>query len=195
MKASSAGPPDLGLPPFPPEGKFVDPSIMNASTPNTWRRMWSSRSTSAQQCGVDPLRQPKRIFAAPDKKSWREYKPTDANNLGWQRSEYAVLWDGHDGNLLVRTAIPGKDFAASTEYCFNKAGHLVQLTFVLWTESGWGYYQEGPIVNGAIATEMSEFFSENPAAVHNYRREQAEAPKPRLYLMKSQLPFSKMLPR
>jgi serine/threonine protein kinase len=195
IKASSPGPPDLGLPPFPPEGKFVDPSIMRALTPNTWRRMWSSRSRSAQQCGVDFGRQPKRIFAAPDKKSWREYKPTDANKLGWRRSEYAVLWDGHDGNLLVRTAIPGKDFTASTEYCFDKAGQLVHLTFVRWTESGWGYYQEGPIVNGAIATEMSVFFSERPMAQLYNKPEQADAPKPRLYLMKSELPFSRMLPR
>jgi hypothetical protein len=201
------GLPDLGYPPFPLDLRPLHPNAMISL--ETWLRLLSSNTASAQRCGVNPGLQPQRIFADPDKKTWRAYKPWDASKLGWQRSEwseYAVLWNGHDGNLLVRTATPEdfaaakpfKDFAASTEYCFNKAGHLVQLSFVLWTASGWGYHQQSPIVNGVVATETSEFFDEEtsaPIKKPEHADDIADALKPRLYLMKSQLPFSKMLPR
>ena len=191
-------PPKLELPPPPfPQAELVqDPnSVANGLAMPMLHRIRSAKSASAQRCGVDPYRLPQKIFGTADKKSWREYTPTD-RKLHWV-SEYALLWDGHDGNLLIRTAKLDKDFAASTEYCFDKMGQLVQLSFILWTPR-WGYRREGPIVNGSIATHTSEFFSENtrlPITKPEQADDFADALKPRLYLLKSQLPFSKMLPR
>lgn len=103
---------------------------------------------------------------------------------------------GPDGKALVRLEEPGEDFNAYTDYCFEKTGQLVQLRFELRTAWGWGYREEGPVVNRALAHQMSEFFgTKDEVAVT--RPEQADdiadALRPHLYARKSRLPFARLL--
>jgi hypothetical protein len=110
--------------------------------------------------------------------------------------ESASLWAGQDGHLLIRTEEPGEDFAAYTDYCFNNAGDLVQLRFELRTAWGWGYRQEGSVERNAIAGRASEFFSTvtgDRIPKPQQADDIADALKPHLYLLKTQLPFSRLL--
>ena len=158
------------------------------------------KNLTAQQCGVDQNRPAQRIFADPDgKHGWREYrnlKDVPEIELGFGAS--ALLWAGREGDLLIRTEEPGEDFAAYTDYCFDSMGHLVQLRFELRTAWGWGYREEGRIADKKIAPQTSEFFStktEEPIAKPEQADDVADALKPHLYTLKSELPFAKLLSR
>jgi hypothetical protein len=160
----------------------------------------TGKNATAQRCGVDQDEPAQRIFADPDgKHGWREFQQiTDVPELELGFGESARLWAGGDGNLLIRAEEPGEDFAAYTDYCFNKAGQLVQIRFELRTAWGWGYRQEGPIAKGSIVAQTSEFFSTKTGesiTKPDQAADVADALRPHLYLLKSQLPFSKLLSR
>jgi hypothetical protein len=158
----------------------------------------TGKNAAAERCGADQARPAQRIFVDPDgKKGWHEYRRlADVPELELGFGESARTWEGSDGNLLVRTEEPGEDFAAYTDYCFNKAGQLIQITFELRTAWGWGYRQEGPIAKDSLVAQKAEFFSTKtgePITKPDQAADVADALRPHLYLRKSQLPFSKLL--
>ena len=100
--------------------------------------------------------------------------------------------------VLIRMEEPGEDFAAYTDYCFDKDGQLVALKFVLRTAWGWGFREEGPVMKGQLITQTSEFFdtsSEAPVKRPEQADDIPDALKPSLYVRKSRLPFAKLLPK
>jgi hypothetical protein len=155
-------------------------------------------SATAQRCGVDQDRPAQRLFADPNgKHGWQEYRSLkDVPELAPGFGQFARFWAGPYGKALIRLEEPGEDFNIYTDYCFERTGQLVQLRFELRTAWGWGYREEGPVVNGALAPQMSEFFgTKNEVAVT--RPEQADdiadALRPQLYAQKSRLPFARLL--
>lgn len=158
------------------------------------------RTRTSERCGVDQQQPAQRTFAHSDgKHGWREFANSkEVPELELDSGEAALLWMGHDGNTLVRMEEPGEDFAAYTDYCFDKAGTLVQLGFELRTAWGWGYRLEGRIVKGRVTNRISEFFnskSDGRIPKPEQADDIADALKPRLYLKESQLPFFKILHR
>jgi len=156
------------------------------------------KSSTAQRCGVDQDRPAQRIFADPDGKlGWHEYRSVkDVPELELGFSQFVRFWAGPDGKALIRLEEPGEDFSAYTDYCFEKTGQLVQLRFELRTAWGWGYREEGPVVNGVLAPQTSEFFStenEVPVTRPEQADDIADALRPHLYVRKSQLPFARLL--
>ena len=158
------------------------------------------KSSTALRCGVDPEQSAARIFAKPDgKQAWREYRNVkDVPELELGIGQFARLWTEAHGMALIRLEEPGEDFAAYTDYCFDKDGQLVALKFTLRTAWGWGFREEGAVTSGELTLRMSEFFdTKNESPVK--RPEQAEdipdALKPHLYAQKSRLPFAKLLPK
>jgi hypothetical protein len=158
----------------------------------------AAQSPTAQKCGIDQHQPAQHIFANPDGKlGWREYRSVkDVPELENNAGEFALLWTGHNGSILISTQEPGEDFTAYTDYCFDSTGQLVQLRFQLRTAWGWGYREEGAIRKGLLVPETSEFF-DTKTDVHIAKPEQAadisDALKPRLYLRESQLPFRRLL--
>lgn len=158
----------------------------------------TTQSLTAQRCGVDQNQPPQRIFADPDgKQGWREYRSVkDLPELQNDAGEFAGLWAGRDGRVLVSTQEPGEDFASYTDYCFDSTGQLVQLRFQLRTAWGWGYQEEGPIRSGILTSKKTKFFdtkTEMPIIRPGQAADIPEALKPRLYIRKSKLPFFKLL--
>jgi len=160
----------------------------------------TGQSATAQRCGVDLENPAQRFFANPDgKQGWHEYRsvrevPELANDAG----DFAALWEGPDGKFLVLMEGPGEDFAAYTDYCFDRKGRLLQLRFELRTAWGWGFREEGPILKGAVAVQVSEFFdtkTEQPIQRPEVADELPDALKPRLFLHREQLPFFNLLSR
>ena len=158
----------------------------------------ASRNETWQRCGVVQNRKPQRVFADVDGKGqWKEYRtlrevPELANDSG----EYAGFLTGSNGDSLIVTEEPGEDFTAYTDYCFDKKGRLTQLRFELRTAWGWGYRQEGPIVNGKASSQSSEFFStktNESVPRPGGADDTPEALNPHLYLRESELPFFKLL--
>jgi hypothetical protein len=158
----------------------------------------AAQSPTGQRCGIDQHQPAQRIFANPDgKHGWREYRSVkDVPELENNAGEFALLWTGHSGSILISTQEPGEDFAANTDYCFDSTGQLVQLRFQLRTAWGWGYREEGAIRKGLLVPETPEFV-DTKTDVHIAKPEQAadiaDALKPRLYLRESQLPFCRLL--
>ncbi len=157
-------------------------------------------NSTALRCGVDPKQSAARIFADPDgKHGWREYRNVrDVPELELGIGQFARLWTEAHGMALIRLEEPGEDFAAYTDYCFDKDSQLVALKFVLRTAWGWGYWEEGPVTNGELAPQTSEFFdtkNELPIARPEQANDIPDALKPRLYVRKNRLPFAKLLPK
>ncbi len=158
----------------------------------------AAQSPASQRSGVDQHEPAQRIFANPDgKHGWREYQSVkDVPELENDAGEFALLWTGHNGSILISTQEPGQDYAAYTDYCFDSTGQLVQLWFQLRTAWGWGYREEGAIRKGLLVPQTSEFFDTKTDG-HIAKPEQAadiiDALKPRLYLRESKLPFSRLL--
>jgi hypothetical protein len=122
----------------------------------------------------------------------------DVPELELNSGQFAQYWKAGDGNAFIRMEEPGEDFNAYTDYCFDKAGHLVYLRFELRTAWGWGFREYGPIANRILTLQKSEFFStktEEPIAEPEQASEVPEALKPHLYMREPQLPFSKLLSR
>ena len=155
-------------------------------------------SPTAQQCGVEQDRLAQRIFADPDgEHGWSEYRSVkDVPELHLGFGQLARFWAGPDGKALIRLEEPGEDFNAYTDYCFSKTGHLLSLRFELRTAWGWGFREEGPIVNGTLRPRTSEFFNTKDGLPVT-RPEQADdvpdALRPHLYARTSRLPFAKLL--
>ena len=158
-------------------------------------------SGTARRCGIDQDLPAQRIFADSDgKHGWREYRSVkDVPEIQLDAGgAFAWLWAGRDGHVLIRIEEPGEDFSAYTDYCFSKNGQLEQLRFELWTAWGWGYREEGPIANGALAPQTLDFFStenEEPITKPDQADDIHDALRPHLYLRKSQLPFARLLHR
>ncbi len=156
------------------------------------------KSPTAQLCEVEQDRPAQRIFADPDgKHGWSEYRSVKAVpelELGF--GQLARLWAGSDGKGLIRLEEPGEDFNAYTDYCFGKTGQLLSLRFELRTAWGWGFREEGPIVNGILRPRTSEFFNtkdELPVTKPEQADDVPEALRPHLYARRSRLPFAKLL--
>jgi hypothetical protein len=97
---------------------------------------------------------------------------------------------------LIRLEEPGEDFHAYTDYCFVKTGHLLSLRFELRTAWGWGFREEGPIVNGTLKPRTSEFFNtkdELPVTRPEQANDVPDALRLHLYARKSRLPFAQLL--
>ena len=152
---------------------------------------------TAQRCGANQEQPASRIFADSDGQGWHEYQNIKSvPELQLNSGSAARLWTGSGGNLLVRVEEPGEDFAAYTDYCFDKTGQLQQLRYELRTAWGWGYREEGPFANGKSKPKISEFFStetEKPIKKPEQADDVRDALKPHIYLNKSQLPFFKLL--
>lgn len=164
------------------------------------RSTHAAKSLAAQRCGIDDSEPAHRFFAKPDEEhGWSEYRNIkDVPELQLEVGHFASVWEGLDGKGFIRLEEPGEDFAAYTGYCFDKAGRLVALGFELRTAWGWGYREEGPVVNGSLKRQSSQFFDmKNEATIT--RPEQAgdipDALKPHLYIQKSRLPFAMLLPK
>jgi hypothetical protein len=154
-------------------------------------------SPTAQQCGVEQDRPAQRIFADPDgEHGWSEYRSVkDVPELQLGFGQLARFWAGSDGKALIRLEEPGEDFNAYTDYCFSKTGHLLYLRFELRTAWGWGFREEGPIVNGTLRPQTSEFFNtkdELPVTRPEQADEVPDALSPHLYARTSRLPFAKL---
>jgi len=98
-----------------------------------------------------------RIFANSDgKHGWHEYpnvKEVPELVLGF--GQFAKFWTGTHGTVLIRLEEHGEDFAAHSDYCFDKDGHLVALKFELRTAWGWGYREEGAVTNDELTPQIS----------------------------------------
>jgi hypothetical protein len=156
------------------------------------------KSSTALRCGIDPEKSAARIFANPDgKHGWREYENVkDVPELELGMGQFARLWSETHGMVLIRLGEPGEDFAAYTDYCFDRDGQLIALKFTLRTAWGWGYREEGPVTSGELTAQMSEFFdttNEAPVKRPKQADDIPDALKPRIYTRKSRLPFAKLL--
>ncbi len=159
-----------------------------------------SKNSTAQQCEVDHDRPAKRIFADSDgKNGWSEYRTVmDVPELQLGFGQLARFWPGPDGRTLIKLEEPGEDFNAYTDYCFSKTGHLLSLRFQLRTAWGWGFREEGPVVNGTLRPRWSEFFNTKDELRITRPEEADDVPdalKPHLYSRTSRLPFAKLLSR
>jgi hypothetical protein len=155
---------------------------------------------TAEQCGVDIEQPALKVFANFDGvEGWREYKNVkEIPPLSPGFGSAAFYWTGHNGNSLIQLQEPSEDFSAYTHYCFDRSGHLTRLRYELRTAWGWGFREEGLIKKGNFQVETSEFFdtkTEQPIHKPEMADEIPEALKPRLYLIKSKLPFSRLLPK
>lgn len=110
------------------------------------------QSFAAQRCGIDDQQPAYRLFAKPGgEHGWREYRSVkDVPELQLEVGQFVSFWEGVDGKDFIKLEEPGEDFAAYTSYCFDKAGRLVALGFELRTAWGWGYREEGPVLNGSF---------------------------------------------
>jgi hypothetical protein len=84
------------------------------------------KSSTVLRCGVDPDQSAARIFANPDgKHGWREYRAVkDVPELELGTGQFARLWTETHGMVLIRMEEPGEDFAAYTDYCFDRMANL-----------------------------------------------------------------------
>jgi hypothetical protein len=160
----------------------------------------ASRATAtqtAQRCGVNQDQPASKILADFDGHGWHEYQSIQKiPELELNAGSAARLWPGSNGNLLIKIEQPGEDFAIYTDYCFDKAGFLLQIRYELRTAWGWGYREEGRVANGKLKPEISEFFStqtNQPVKRPEEANDVPEALTPRVYLRQSQLPFFKLL--
>jgi hypothetical protein len=156
------------------------------------------KSQPAKQCEVEEDRPAQRIFADSDgKNGWSEYGSVkDVPELQLGFGQLARLWAGPDGRALIRLEEPGEDFNAYTDYCFSKTGHLLSLRFELRTAWGWGFWEEGSIVNGTLRSRTSEFFNtkdELPVTRPDQADNVPDALKPHPYYRTSRLPFAMLL--
>jgi hypothetical protein len=155
---------------------------------------------TARDCGVGEEQPPLKWFANFDgQDGWREYKSAkDIPTLVLSAGAAAFYWAGHDGHILVTLQEPGEDFGAYTHYCFNRSGRLTAIHFELRTVWGWGFREEGPIRHGKFVAKTWEYFeikNDQPIKRPDEADEIPEALNPTLYLVKSKLPFAKLLPR
>jgi hypothetical protein len=160
----------------------------------------AAQSLARTHCGVDPNQPWQRVFANTDEKQgWREYrKVRDIPEVALGSGTYAYLWLGPNDSLLIRIEEPNEDFAVYSDYCLDRAGHLVQFRFEVRTAWGWGYREERSLSKGFSRPITSEFFStqmEQRIPRPETADDIPEALRPRLHLRKSQLPFAKLLYR
>ena len=162
-------------------------------------RATASQSQTAKRCGTEQGRPAQRVFSNVEGTGWREYRSVDnVPEAALGGGEYAFLWVGRDRNVLIRVEEPTEDFAAYTDYCFDPTGQLIHLKFELRTAWGWGFRKEGPILKGSLRARTREFFDTNTEESISRPKQAADIAdwlKPQLYLRKSQLPFSKLLPK
>jgi hypothetical protein len=158
----------------------------------------TEKNSAALRCGVDAGKAAQRFFADPNgQNAWREYrslKDVPDTKPGFGR--IARLWAGSRNGVLIRLEEANDDFGSSTDYCFDRTGRLVTLRFELRTAWGWGFREEGPVVNGAVAPRVSQFFSTNneaPIARPEQADDVAEALRPDVYVRESRLPFARLL--
>jgi len=168
---------------------FWVPSVAWARTPQT---------VAENQCGVDARVPGQRVFAKVDKdKPWQEYKSIKAvPELALGFGTLAEVWKGHEKAIFIRTDEPSEDFEASTEYCFGGGGQLIQVAYDLRTAWGWGFRMRGPVRDGALRIESSEFFStegNRPIPKPDNADDIRDALKPSLFMNTNQLPFSRLL--
>jgi hypothetical protein len=157
----------------------------------------AGQTRTAQRCGVDQDQAPMGVYADFDGKGWRQYQNAKSiPELELNVGAAAFLWSGSNGNQLVSLQEPGEDFAAYSDYCFDKSGKIIQLRYELRTAWGWGFRQEGAFTKNSFRPETGEFFDtvtgqriERPDQANDIQ----DALKPRVYRTTSQLPFSKLL--
>lgn len=155
---------------------------------------------TAEHCGVDMNQPAQKIFADYDGKAgWREYGSVkDIPELDNGFGSAAFYWSGSNSNVLIQLQEPSEDFVGYTHYCFDRAGKLARLRYELRTAWGWGFREEGTIEKGFLRPSISEFFdtkTEQKVPRPEMADDVRAALKPHLYLLKSELPFSKLLPK
>ena len=157
------------------------------------------QTTTARVCGVDQSHDAQLYFADPvGTKKWREYRREMLPKLSNDAGEGAQVWLGRGGSTLVKIELPGDDYLIATDYCFDPTGRLVHLRLEVRTAWDWAYREEGAVRNGILSASSSEFFSPNsnkPISGPVQAVDVPELRKPRIYPRKSQLPFSKLLPK
>lgn len=154
---------------------------------------------TAERCGADigqPALKSFANFNGTD--GWREYKTVkDIPNLELGTGTAAFYWAGSKGNFLILIQEPSEDWSVYTHYCFDRSGNLTGLRYEFRTAWGWGLRKEGIVEKGNFRAETSEFFdttTEQPMQKPGMADEIPGALNPHLYLVKSTLPFSKLLP-
>jgi hypothetical protein len=151
---------------------------------------------TAEKCGANIDQSPQKTLADSDGSgTWHEYdKTTDIPPLAGGAAAFAwVDVASKQYMLLQETAEDGNSF---TGYCFDPTGKLWRLRYELRTAWGWGFREEGLIVNRKLQVETSDFFNtsnEKPIPKPGLAQDVSEALKPHLYMAKSELPFSKLL--
>jgi hypothetical protein len=159
----------------------------------------AEKDVTAEKCGVDFNKPAARVFVdATAKEPWTEIRDIrtlpDVNlNDG---GKVARVWAGSDRNMLVFVEEPGEEFDIGSEYCFDKDGSISRIRFRVRTEWDWGFREEGPVKDGAIAAETKEFFDTEKGTAIPEPNKAAEIPevwKPHVYQKISDLPFAKFL--
>jgi hypothetical protein len=151
---------------------------------------------TAQRYGVDTGKIPQQTLADPSGDgAWHEYDKT-ADIPALAGGAAAFVWTGVGGKQFILLQEATEDWDTFTSYCFDPRGRLWRLGYELRTAWGWGFRERGLIASGKLRVETSGFFdTSNERAIP--KPESAddipEALKPDLYLMKSKLPFFKLL--
>ena len=155
-------------------------------------------STVAERCGANTRQSPKWVFAdAAGKREWRPYSaPVDVPEIKTDAGESALVWTAGSRRLFVEINQPGEDFVVVSNYCYDKSGALIAFSLDVRTAWGWGYFEQGVVVNGSAEPTVSRFFntkSEASIAKPLQAADIPEALKPQVYLRKSSLPFAEFL--
>jgi hypothetical protein len=127
---------------------------------------------------------------------WVEYQSLayapDPTGLGGM---YAQYWTDSNGAPSVFMIEPGTQGWIYVTYCFNAAGQLENVSFIL-TAPTWSYRLDGTVTQGALQAQTSYFFdasSGNKIPKPDGADALADAMKPVLYLDTSKLPFAALL--
>lgn len=139
-----------------------------------------------------------RVFAKPSGDgAWREYRTLesvpDPAGPGAEIAQYST-----DANGAPSVYILGfdKDDRIYARYCFDSGNKLGSIGFLVDTRWGWGFRLNGPVVQGAIQVQSSDFFDDSSGATiakPANADDIAAALKPTLYLETGKLPFATLL--
>ena len=155
-------------------------------------------ATAAPACNVlTEVPETARTFSTLNGSSpWVEYRSlADAPDPTGLGGAFAQYWTDSNGAPSVTMIEPNTQYWIYVTYCFNAAGQLQNVSFIL-TASTWSYRLDGTVTQGALQAQTSYFFdasSGNKIPKPDGADALADAMKPVLYLETSKLPFAALL--
>lgn len=157
------------------------PAAMAATTCNVLAEVPETARTFSTLNGSSPWVEYQSLADAPD--------PT---GLGGALAQYWTDSSGAPSAVMIE---PGTKYWIYITYCFNVAGQLENVSFIL-TASTWSYRLDGTVTQGALQAQTAYFFdasSGNKIPKPDGADALADAMKPVLYLETSKLPFAALL--